>query len=91
MPWEFQCYHYDGVKDFFIVLNNEVLQHISWIYYRNDPNRFIKLGSNEAEIKYCLTLPPFRGQGMYPKVLKTIACYLKEKGYHRVFICINID
>jgi len=85
-PWEFQCHHYDGVKDFFIASKAEEIQHISWIYYTNDPNRFIKLGHNDAEIKYCITLPRFRGQGIYPRVLRTIAGYLKEKKFRRVFI-----
>lgn len=91
VPWEFQCHQYDGVKDFFIASNAEGIQHISWIYYQNNPNRFIRLRSVDAEIKYCLTFPPFRGQGIYPKVLKAITQHLKEKGFRRVFICVHED
>ena len=91
VPWEFRCHEYDGVKDFFVATDCEGIQHISWIYYQNDHNRFIRLGHADAEIKYCLTLPPFRGQGLYPIVLKTIVRHLSSEGFHRVFICVHKD
>lgn len=91
-PWEFNCHLYDCVTDFFIYKNNEgVITHISWIYYMNNPNRIINLGKKECEIKYSLTLPHYRGKGMYPATLVKIQGYLKENGYRRVFICVNKD
>jgi RimJ/RimL family protein N-acetyltransferase len=91
LPWEFQCHHYDGVEDFFIARNIEGIQHISWIYYRKDPNRILLLKEREAEIKYCLTLAPFRGRGLYPRVLAAIAHFLRRRGFSRVFICVRAD
>jgi RimJ/RimL family protein N-acetyltransferase len=87
--WEFRCHKFDGVEDFFVVGDPGYIQHISWIYYRGDPNRIIQLGQRDAEIKYSLTLPAFRGQGFYPEVIKTIVSYLRERGYRRVFISAN--
>ena len=89
--WEFCCDLYDGVKDFFVYKKNGTIGHISWIYYKNDPNRILDLGTDEGEIKYSLTLPQFRGKGIYPATLLRIQQYLKEKGYKRVFICVKED
>lgn len=91
LPWEFCCDRYDGVKDFFIYRNNGSIGHISWIYYKNDPNRVIDLGIAEGEIKYSLTLPQFRGKGIYPATLIKVQRYLKEHGYRRVYICAEHD
>ena len=90
-PWEVCCDRYDGVKDFFIYRNNGAIGHISWIYYKNDPNRIIDLGIDEGEIKYSLTLPQFRGKGIYPATLIKVQRYLKEHGYKRVYICVEHD
>lgn len=91
LPWEFCCDRYDGVKDFFIYQMNGAIGHISWIYYKDDPNRIIKLNDDEGEIKYSLTLPQFRGKGIYPATLMKIQRYLKENGYKRIFICVKED
>lgn len=91
-PWEFQCHIYDRVKEFYVAVSERrEIEHISWVYYTDDPNRFISLRSGEAEIKYCLTLPECRGRGLYPRVLKTIASQLLRQGVRRVFICVNAD
>lgn len=91
VPWEFQCYRYDGVRDFFIAQNRDGIQHISWVYYEESPNRILRLGTQEAEIKYSLTLPPFRGRGVYPRVLKNIVRFLGQRGFNRAFICVRED
>jgi RimJ/RimL family protein N-acetyltransferase len=89
--WEFCCDRYDGVKDFFVYKKNGTIGHISWIYYKNDPNRILDLGTDEGEIKYSLTLPQFRGKGIYPAALLRIQQYLEERGYKRVYICAKHD
>lgn len=91
LVWEFQCHLYDRVRDFFLYKENGTIGHISWLYYREDPNRMLRLGEKECEIKFCLTLPKFRGKGLYPAALQTIQQYLKEQGYRRCFICVNDD
>jgi RimJ/RimL family protein N-acetyltransferase len=91
LPWEFQCDRYDGVKDFFIFRENGIIGHISWVYYKHNPNRLLYLEKEECEIKFCLTLPDFRGKGLYPAALETIQEYLKQNGFHRCFICVRDD
>lgn len=91
VSWEFCCDHHDGVRDFFISRRNGEIGHISWIYYSSDPNRIIDLSPDEAEIKYALTLPEFRGHGLYPATLLGIQEFLRKKGYKRVFICAKAD
>lgn len=90
-PWEFRCNQFDGVQDFFVALDEGGIQHISWIYYHHHPNRVLCLTPMDAEIKYALTLERFRGQGLYPRVLRSIAGYLREKRFRRVFICVSED
>ncbi len=91
LPWEFCCDLYDGVEDFFIYRKNGEIGHISWIYYKDDPNRIIKVHDGEGEIKYSLTLPQFRGKGIYPATLIAIQKYLREHGHRRVYICAKHD
>ena len=91
VPWEFRCHQFDNVQDYFICTCDNRTQHISWIYYRRDPNRIIMLKPNEAEIKYCLTSKKYRGHGIYPAVLNVISNYLYNKGYVRVYVCVNND
>jgi RimJ/RimL family protein N-acetyltransferase len=91
LPWEFQCHSFDGVADFFIARNQDGVQHISWIYYHDDRNRLLTLGHEEAEIKFCLTLPPMRGKGIYPIVIRSIVEYLGSKGLENVYMCVHRD
>ena len=91
LPWEFQCHIFDGVKDFFVARDADGVQHISWIYFCNHRNRFLSLGEREAEIKFCLTLPAFRGRGIYPQVLLSIQDYLRSIGMERIFMCVHRD
>ena len=93
VPWEFKCDLYDGVKDFFAYRDADkgTLGHISWIYYEPDPNRTLRLGAKECEIMFCLTLPEYRGRGLYPSALRAIQRYLKAQGYRRCFICVSDD
>jgi ribosomal protein S18 acetylase RimI-like enzyme len=91
LPWEFQCNFFDNITDFFIAKNSNGIQHISWIYYAEDHNRILKLGTSDAEIKFCLTLPEARGKGLYPKVINAILGYLRDKGMTHVFMCVHKD
>ena len=93
VPWEFRCDSYDGVEDFFVYQDpgSGKIGHISWLYYKGDPNRTLRLADKECEIMFCLTLPEFRGLGLYPRALRAIQQYLKRKGYERCFICVNDD
>jgi RimJ/RimL family protein N-acetyltransferase len=87
VPWELRCDVYDGVSDFFVYRENGTVGHISWLYYKDDPNRLLRLADDECEIKFCLTFPGFRGQGLYPAALQAAQLYLKGQGYRRCFVC----
>lgn len=89
--WEFCCHLYDGVKEFFVYKENGEIGHISWIYFKRDPNRLLLLADEECEVKFCMTLPQYRGRGIYPTALIKIQTYLKETGYRRAFICVKDD
>ena len=88
--WEFCLDIYDHVADFFVVENSDgIICHISWVYYKGDPNRNLSLDSDEAEIKYSFTVPEYRGKGLYPETLLEIQTYLNKNGCRKVFICVN--
>jgi hypothetical protein len=89
--WEFSCNLYDGVTDCFVCKYDNAIAHISWIYYKQNPNRILDLQVGEAEIKYSFTLPQFRGKGIYPVTLISIQRYLKKNGFTRIFICTKED
>lgn len=92
LPWEFYCDIYDGVLDCFNFKDSiGNIGHISWIYYCYNNNNIISLNNDEAEIKYCMTLPKYRGRNIYPATLIKIQQYLKDKKYKRVFIRCNED
>lgn len=91
IPWELQCDVYDGIRDFFIYEENGRLGHISWLYYKDDPNRILRLENSECEVKFCLTFPEFRGKGLYPAALRAIQHYLKMQGCLQCFICVEAD
>lgn len=91
-PWEFKCHEYDGVKDFFWFRdNNDVIGCIIWIYYAGDPNREMKLGPKEADVRFGITDERYRGNRLLPATLIEIQKYLKANGYERVFGSILVD
>ena len=87
--WEFNRHKFDGVKDFFVARGVDMIQSISWIYRRSDPNRFLILGERHALLQYGLTLPQFRGRGLYTAVQKAAAEYLYEQGVNTVFVLVE--
>lgn len=89
--WEFNCHKYDQVEDFFVFAADDAIKHISWLYDNKSPNRIISLAPCQVEIKYCLTLPEYRGQGIYPRVLKHITAYCSVRNVTDIFIAVNHD
>ena len=87
--WEFKCYKYDGVKDFFIARDANTIRCITWIYRKDDFNRFLIMGEEDALLQYGLTLPQYRGQRLLPAVLQAIAKYLKNQGCKKVYVLIE--
>jgi len=87
--WEFNCHTFDGVKDFFIAKDADTIQCITWIYKSRDQNRFLMLGDQNALLQYGLTLPEYRGKGLYPSVQRAAVQYLREQGYRKVYVLVH--
>lgn len=51
----------------------------------------VRLGKSEAYIWDCATLPPYRGQRLYPALLAHILCELQNEGFQRVWIGTDAD
>jgi len=88
---EFTRYYVDGVSNFYLAYLDQQLANITWIYLMKDKNRFLKLKPNEAEMKYGVTLPAFRGRNIAPKVYEAILTQLKKDGFESVYGVIRED
>ncbi len=51
----------------------------------------IRIAPGEAYIWDCATLPPFRGRGLYPALLRAIARDLAAEGFERVWVAARAD
>jgi ribosomal protein S18 acetylase RimI-like enzyme len=69
------------------VIQNGVLAHVSWaLVSTQETPRHLGLRDREAEISGCETLPEFRGRGLYPLAIRSIADHLKHEGIRTVFM-----
>jgi hypothetical protein len=68
------------------------LAHISWLMLPQDdrrlPIRYVELKPAEAEITHCLTLPEFRGRGLYPYAIANLCRVARGYGAKRVFMTV---
>jgi RimJ/RimL family protein N-acetyltransferase len=82
-----------GINSAFGVFVDGELGHTSWAYtaaeYRLEPYERFRLNINEAEIVNCFTADAYRGQGLYPHAVRTIADMLLSRGFERVFMNIE--
>jgi GNAT superfamily N-acetyltransferase len=53
---------------------------------RRLPLRLIRLQDGEAEIAACLTMPAFRGRGLYPYVIRRLCWIAAQQGVERVLM-----
>ena len=89
LPREFYMHKIDGVNYCVIVLINDRIGHISWIYMEGEKNRWFDLGKGEAQLNYCFTFPEFRGKGLFPQALLESARWLNDRGYKRIFMEVH--
>jgi RimJ/RimL family protein N-acetyltransferase len=82
---EFQDAGFNGAYG---VCCNGKLAHISWIVTRQDEREDtpVGLGDDEIEITYCVTLPEFRGRGLYPFAIRSLCSIAHGRGFKRVFM-----
>lgn len=71
-----------------VVIDNE-LAYIHWIYTKGNQSRFIKLVDGVAEINNVLTFPRFRGQKIAAKELRCSAEQLRKEGYRKIVAVIH--
>lgn len=66
------------------------LAHTSWLYDRDlegrTPPRYLDLRPDEAEISACVTLPEYRGRGVYGIAIRGICAVARGRGIRRIYM-----
>lgn len=79
-----------GFNDAYAVFIDGRLAHVSWMipasHDRLLPVRNVKLHDHEAEITNCLTIPEFRGQGVYPRTIRRLCELAVNLDIHQVWM-----
>jgi RimJ/RimL family protein N-acetyltransferase len=79
----------------YAVRRHQTLAHISWLvmaeHDRTLSVRNVKLRDGEAEITHCVTLPEFRGQGLYPFAIRSLCQAARQRSVRRVFMITNVN
>jgi hypothetical protein len=74
----------------FGVMCDGTLAHVSWLYDRAaegaSPPRYLDLAPSEGEISACVTLPNFRGRGVYGIAIRGIAEVARANGIMRIYM-----
>ena len=69
------------------------LAHVAWIYYPNEqhlhPTRFRRLAPTEVCIANCVTMPGFRGRGVYPALLQALLARVRDEGYRDCYMYVE--
>ena len=89
LPREFKAYEIDGVKYCTVVLKDNQIAHIHWIYMKGDKNRWFNLKDGEASISYAFTFPEYRGQGLFPQAILASAQWLTKNKFIRILEAIH--
>lgn len=89
LPREFRMHKIHGVKYCTLVLIDNTIAHICWVYMKGDKNRWFNLMGDEAHCNYVFTFPEYRGKGLFPKGLVATSLWLKKKGFRRVLINVH--
>ena len=99
MPYPFlrhaQFYDRFGIDECYLAFSQGEIAHIAWVYYpdqlKKHPTPFRILRADEAAIANCVTIPQFRGKGVYPAVVRTLLEDLKKRGYRHCYMYIEVD
>lgn len=91
LPIEFYRDEIDGINSCVLVKVEERLAAIAWIYYHHQPGHFLKMSSDEAEIRSVFSLPHFRGRGLAKAVLAGASSWLRNTGCHSVYAVIHFQ
>jgi RimJ/RimL family protein N-acetyltransferase len=84
-----------GFNGAYGVYYKDQLANISWLitseHDRMINPRNVKLKQGEAEITHCVTLPEFRGLGLYPFAIRSLCEVAAGMGAKRVFMITNVN
>jgi acetyltransferase (GNAT) family protein len=94
MPEDFRAEQLDRATrqraSAFGVMCDGTLAHVSWLYDRASegasPPRYLDLAPHEGEISACVTLPNFRGRGVYGIAIRGIAEVAGANGITRIYM-----
>jgi len=90
-----QFYDRFGIDECYLAFCRGKIAHIAWIYFpeqaKRHPTPFRILSSDEVAIANCVTLPEFRGQGIYPVVVANLLQKLQKQSYRRCYMYIEKD
>ena len=81
---EFNIHTIHGIEYCVVVLKNNEVAHISWIFMQGDRNRWFDLQRDEASLNYSFTFPEFRGKSLFPKAIVYSALWLKNRGIRKL-------
>jgi GNAT superfamily N-acetyltransferase len=91
LPREFYYDELHGVKNAYLVFCGKEIAYIHWVYVKGDPNRFLLLSDDIAELNYNTTLPKFRGRNLMKKMMRYIHLDLKKQGFKRACGLANAE
>lgn len=89
LPREFFCDQYHKVTSCCMAKVGGELAYIHWVYLKGDYSRFLKIGSNSAEINYVLTLPEFRGRRISTAAFNYTMQTLRQIGIKNIFAVVH--
>jgi len=89
LPREFYCNQFQKVNSCMIALVNGDIAYIHWVYHEGEFSRFLKIGSDSAEINYVITLPEYRGRGIAATAFIRSMTNLKKQGIKKVFAVVH--
>lgn len=68
---------------------------VTWIYYPHErdrhPTRFCRLRKDEVAIANSITLPQFRGKGVYRRMNRALLEKLRNEGYRYCYAYVEAD
>jgi GNAT superfamily N-acetyltransferase len=74
-----------GIDQCYVALIRDEVANICWVYYPHEQDRhptpFRHLKPDEAALANSVTLPEFRGLGVFPAMLQTLFIKLRDEGY----------
>ena len=91
LPREFYYDEIHGVKNAYILVKGDRIAYIHWVYVKGDPNRFLRLRDDTAELNYNTTLPEFRGKGLMGKMMRYINLDLRDQGFSKAYGVVNAE